>query len=74
MKNKLCEKFRFNKIVQCQVVLMRPKTNEMWNNRRGLEIVFFYYTLRGLQEPLVSVIVLMLTKLLIKNQMCFWLK
>ncbi len=44
-----------NKTVQCQVVLVRPKTSDNWTYNRGSLKTFFYCALIGLSKPLISI-------------------
>ena len=41
--------------VQCQVVLVKPKTSDNWTYNRGSLKTFFYCALIGLSKPLISI-------------------
>ena len=40
--------------VQCQVVLVKPKTSDNWTSNRGSVTTFFYCALIGLSKPFIS--------------------
>ena len=47
-------KSRKEKMVQCQVVLVKPKTSDNWTSNRGSVTTFFYCALIGLSKPFIS--------------------